>query len=331
MSTPQVSVIIPVYNGARFLEASVGSVIAQTLSPLELFCVDDGSTDGSPQMLEAIETPFPKHILYQKRKRQSAACNMAAAQARGKYLAFIDQDDIWYPRALEMLVAPLEQNALLGWSYSDVDEIDSEGFLVARNAIRTFNALAEHPKTSLFNMLGADMFVLASSAIVRRDAFMAIGGFDERLSGYEDDDLFIRLFNAGWMNVFLQESQVRYRRHSGSSTHSERMRLSREIFASKLIEMFPDEPQLDRFYVRDLIAPRFFAAAKAEYANHFPTRNWEQCQSALELMRRFAALMGLPFGRNGPRRAIIFRLLACPRILNLLYPLVRPQRLLARL
>ena len=331
MSTPQVSVIIPVYNGARFLKASVGGVIAQTLHPLELFCVDDGSTDGSPQLLEAIETPFPKHMLYQKRKRQSAACNLAAARTRGKYLAFLDQDDIWYPTALEKLVAPLEQNPLLGWSYSDVDEIDLNGLMVTRRALRTYNALVEHPKTSLFDMLRADMLVLASSAIVRRDAFMAIGGFDERLSGYEDDDLFLRLFKAGWMNVFLNESQVRYRRYSGSSTHSEHMRLSREVFAAKLMEMFPDDPELQRFYVRDLIAPRFVVTAKAEYAKHFRTQNWEQCQSALELMRRFAALMKLPLSSERTRRAIIFRLLAYPRLLKLLYPLMQPRRLLAQL
>jgi hypothetical protein len=109
------------------------------------------------------------------------------------------------------------------------------------------------------------------------------------------------------------------------------MRLSREVFAAKLMEMFPDDPELQCFYVRDLIAPRFVAAAKAEYAKHFRTQNWEQCQSALELMRRFAALMELPLSSERTRRAIIFRLLAYPRLLKLLYPLMQPRRLLAQL
>src|SRR5580698_2407157 len=117
---------MPVHNGVKYLRASIDSVIVQSLQPTELFVVDDGSKDGSYELAESIETPFPKYVLRQSNKRQSAARNLAASKATGEYLAFIDHDDIWYPHHLERLLQPLETDARLGWSYSDIDEIDSE-------------------------------------------------------------------------------------------------------------------------------------------------------------------------------------------------------------
>ncbi len=331
MSQVTVSAILPVYNGLQYLKDSIGSVVSQTLQPMELFLVDDGSTDGSLEYLKSVDTPFPKIVLTQKNKRQSAARNLAAAQAKGKYLAFLDHDDIWFPTHLEKLVAPMEADAWVGWSYSDLDEIDSMGRQVSQRNLRSFNPHVEHPKTNLMNMLSSDMFIFPSAAVVRREAFDAIGGFDERLSGYEDDDLFLRLFRAGWLNVFLPESLIRYRRHATSSSFSERMWTSREIFAEKLLADYPDDPHLVRYYVRDIIAPRFYASAKAEYLRHMPHQRWEQCVMSLALMRRFNQLSRLPLGRTAVRRAVGFGLMAHPQRFASWYPLVRQLFNLPRL
>lgn len=328
---PTVSAILPVYNGLQYLKDSIASVVAQTLQPVELFLIDDGSTDGSRAYLETVQTPFPTIVLHQQNKRQSAARNLAAAQAKGKYLAFLDHDDIWFPTHLERLVAPMEADAWVGWTYSDLDEIDSGGGQVSQRNLRSFNPHVEHPKTNLPNMLSSDMFIFPSAAVVRREAFNAIGGFDERLSGYEDDDLFLRLFRAGWLNVFLPESLVRYRRHASSSSFSERMWISREIYAQKLLADYPDDPHLVRYYVRDIIAPRFYAAAKAEYLRHMPHRRWEQCRMSLALMRRFHTLMRVPLGRTGLKRALAFTLMAYPQGFAALYPLLRRFFALPRL
>jgi len=314
---------MPVYNGARHVGDSIASVVAQTLRPTEMFVVDDGSTDGSQERVEAIPTPFPRHLLHQDNRRQSAARNLAAAQASGKYLAFLDHDDIWYPHHLETLVAALEEDPRLGWAYCSIDEMDSEGRLVALDVLRGLNEGVEHPKTNVFNMLSADMFIFPSAAVVRAEAFHAVGGFDERLSGYEDDDLFLRLFRAGWLNHYHPAPLIRYRRHPASSAFSERMWISREIYAQKLIEGYPDEPELVRFYVRDIIAPRFFRAGQAEYIRHFPHRRWEQCAMSVELMGRYLKLMRLPFGRERMRKRIALWIMRYPRLVGLLYPLLR--------
>lgn len=317
------SVVIPVFNGRDYVETAVRSVIAQTLQPVELFLVDDGSIDGSQSVLEAIDTPFPKYVLHQKRQYQSAARNMAAAKATGKYLAFLDHDDLWYPKHLEKLIAPMEADDRIGWVYSDMDEIDTEGNLVALNTLRGYSPSVAHPKTNIFEMLGSDMFIFPSAAAVRRSAFLGVGGFDERLSGYEDDDLFLRLFRAGWLNVYLPESLLRYRRHASSSSFSERMWQSRDIYAGKLIDSFPDNPHLVRFFVRDIIAPRFFQSAKAEYLRHLPHRRWIQCSMSVELMCRFLKLRRVPLGFRRASYYLLLRLMAFPRFFALIEPLIR--------
>jgi len=322
VSRPSASVITPVYNGAAYLEACLDSVLRQTLAPAEIIFVDDGSTDGTVALLDAVGTPFPKHVLRQENRGQSAARNLAASVARGTYLAFLDHDDLWYPRHLERLVALLEADPALGWAYSDIDEMDHDARLVHINLLRTLNPSVQHPKVSIYNMLSADMFIFPSAAVVRRDAFLAVGGFDERLSGYEDDDLFLRLFRAGWQNAFVEESLTRYRRHLASSAFSERMWQSREIYAQKLMEAFPDDPDFVRFFVRDLIAPRFFRCGVDEYLRHLARGRWDLCMKALDVARRYSARCRPPAVRR-LRNFIAFRLMAYPRAFARIYPLLR--------
>ncbi len=320
---PTVSAIMPVYNGERYVAASIESVINQTLPPVELIVIDDASKDKSVEVVKAIKAPFPIVLLHQPNKRQSAARNLAATQAKGEFLAFIDHDDIWAPMHLEKLAAPLVNDSRMGWTYSDIDEIDSEGNMVALQTLRTLHPGVQHPKVDIFNLLAADMFIFPSAAMVRKKAMDEVGGFDERLSGYEDDDFFLRVFRAGWLNAFIPEALVRYRRHPTSSAFSDRMWKSRDIYASKLIDMFPDDRELVRYYIRDIIAPRFYGAAVAEYHRHFPHQRWDQCELSVKLMRRFAVLMKTPIGWGTMKRSMRHGLWQFPRTMNALYPLLR--------
>ena len=313
---------MPVFNGEAYLAASIGSAAAQTLLPLELIVVDDGSSDASVELAERLETPFPKRVLSVANGGQSRARNAAAAMAQGDYLAFLDHDDIWHREHLARLLAPLEADPGLGWAYSDIDEMDQDAQLVHRNLLRALNPAVEHPKTSLYNLLAADMFIFPSAAVVRTAAFRAVGGFDERLAGYEDDDLFLRLFRAGWNNVFLPESLVRYRRHLASSAFSERMWRSREIYAQKLMDAYPDDREFARYWIRDLIAPRFYRSGVDEYLRHLARGRYDLCLRALDLARRYAALSHPP-ARRRMRQAVAFRLMRRPWLFARLYPLLR--------
>ena len=102
MSTPTVSVIIPVFNTADYLAQAIESVLNQTLQDLEIIAVDDGSTDGSPEVLKSFGDKI--RIITQPNSGQGAARNRAFAQARGEFVYFMDSDDIILPQTLETCV-----------------------------------------------------------------------------------------------------------------------------------------------------------------------------------------------------------------------------------
>jgi hypothetical protein len=146
------------------------------------------------------------------------------------------------------------------------------------------------------------MYVLPSASLIRADAFREVRGFDEQLSGYEDDDLFLRLFAAGYGNAFVPKPLSAWRIHSGSSSHSMRMYQSAMLYAEKLIEQFPNEPIRSRYYVRDLIAPRFLRSALGYYRRAAESRRPEDLRRAISYIDRLTPMIR-------PRRQLPVRLL----------------------
>jgi glycosyltransferase involved in cell wall biosynthesis len=310
-----VSVILPVFNGRRFLLDAVRSVLAQSLPPCELIVVDDGSTDGSLAELEGLPPgPIPVRVLRQANAGQSAARNLAARHAEGEYLAFIDQDDQWHPQHLEQLVAPLEADPSVGWTYSDFDEMDFDGHLVTRAFLHAHGL--RHPKRTIFECVAADLMVLPSASMVRRAAFEQAGGFDEALSGYEDDDLFVRFFRLGWEHVFVDRALLRFRIHSTGSSTSRRFIDSRLRYAEKLAAILPDDPRMCRYYVPDGIAPRFFFTSLDDYVRACSARDWEGARLALQAVNHFAGLR-----RQGLRLRWKLLWIQRPRLFRLLVSL----------
>ena len=261
--------IIPLYNGARWIEEAIASVLAQTRQPDEFIVVDDGSTDDGPEIVEQLARQYPTITLLRKSNGgQSSARNYAVARSKSSLIAFLDQDDIWYCSHLERLASHFQEqrDALkpLGWVYSNLDEVDEAGRLVNRNFLNVL-APEQHPKLALDKCLSQDMYVVPSASMISRSAFESVGGFDEALSGYEDDDLFLRLFLRGYDNVFLNEALSQWRIHHSSASYTSRMGKSRMIYAEKLIRAFPNEPYRRRYWVRDCIVPRFVRNLLADY------------------------------------------------------------------
>ncbi|HVY18116.1 MAG TPA: glycosyltransferase family A protein [Rhodopila sp.] len=276
-----ITVVIPLYNGGRFIEEALRSVFRQTRQPDEVIVVNDGSTDDGSAIVQRLAEEFPIRLIDQANAGQSAARNRGVDQASGDLIAFLDQDDVWYPNHLERLLEPYLENRAteLGWSYSDLDEIDEQGGTVILQVLQ-HHALT-HPKRNLMTCLAQDMFILPSASLVSRRAFRSVGGFDDRLSGYEDDDLFMRLFRAGFDNAYIPESLSKWRIYRSSSSYSPRMAISREIYARMLISRFPNDPESNRYFVRDLIAPRFFRQMSMELCRAVLKGTREQRASAL--------------------------------------------------
>src|SRR4029078_209687 len=99
--------------------------------------------------------------------------------------------------------------------------------------------------------MAGGIVVLPAAALVRRAPFEQVGGFDEALSGYEDDDLFVRFFRLGWDHVFVDRALLRFRIHRNSSSASCRFIDSRLRYAEKLAAMLPDDKRMLRYYIPD--------------------------------------------------------------------------------
>jgi glycosyltransferase involved in cell wall biosynthesis len=267
MANLSIVAIIPLYNGARWIELSVRSVLAQTIQPDEFIVVDDGSTDGGAgaAIVERMAKEHPIITLLRKPNGgQSSARNFAARHSACALIALLDQDDEWYPAHLEKLIAPFrKQNKGLGWVYSNLDVVTEAGDMFCRDFLNDVHA--EQPKQHLVRCLAEDMHILPSAALISREAFEAVGGFDERLAGYEDDDLFLRLFCARWDNIYLPESLSFWRMNDTSCSYSPRMANSRMIYARKLLAKFPDDRVRHMYFARDFIAPKFFRISGVEF------------------------------------------------------------------
>ncbi|MEI7896514.1 MAG: glycosyltransferase family A protein [bacterium] len=286
-----ITAIIPVFNGKKYLKIAIESIVYQTYNVNELIIIDDGSTDNSLESIEGMNAPFPIYKIKQKNVGQSAARNNGVKLAKSEFIAFLDQDDYWLPQHIEKLAAPFRSDPTLGWVYSNLNQIDEDGKTINIELLNY--SPSTHPKRQLTACLGHDLFILPSATIIRKSAFDQIGGFDERLSGYEDDDLFLRLFRNGWNNTYLNVPLSAWRSHQSSSSYSKRMQISRRIYADKLLENFSDNNEFGLYYRRDYIAPRFYKIAKQEYMRGVRIKKIELCKESYIDIIKYAAYFKL--------------------------------------
>jgi glycosyltransferase involved in cell wall biosynthesis len=243
-ASPLVSVIIPVYNAeranGRFLVQALESVAAQTYGTFEIIVVDDGSTDGSPRTVERFIAAHPDLDVRLVRKSnggQSSARNLGARHARGKWLAFLDQDDIWTPTRLQVVRPHLADD--VGLVYTDADIIDENDITQYAGIHAGHGMGGHHPKRSLEDVLYEDILVMPGIMTLRKSLFALIGGFDERLSGCEDDDLYLRAMQAGRI-VYVPVVTLKWRRYPASYGLSRRMLDSRLVYWQTLIRDYAD-------------------------------------------------------------------------------------------
>lgn len=214
-----VSVVIPVYNGSRFVVAAVRSALEQTHVPADVVVVDDGSTDGTADLLT---TQFGPRIQLLRRQNGgvSVARNVGVEVATGELIAFLDADDEWLPNKLERQVAALTANPELGLVHCGVEDIDDSGTSLACH----LDGMAGWVATDLVLLQRPVILGGGSGIVVRRRVLDAVGRFDPRLSTSADWDLFVRIA-ARYPVGFVPEVLLRYRRHGASmSANVELMR-----------------------------------------------------------------------------------------------------------
>jgi len=233
-----VSVIIPTYNHATFLAGALESVFAQTSHPREVVVVDDGSTDGTPDVLQAYEGRI--RVLTQSNRGVAAARNAGAALASGDLLAFLDADDAWLPVKLERQVACFGVEPGVGLVHCGVEEIDGRG-----HQLRTrLDGMGGWVSTEMLLFRRGVILGGGSAVVVRRVDFLDVGGFDEALSTSADWDLYYRIARR-YPVGFVPEVLVRYRIHSGNM-HRNLDVMRRDMLAAYAKVFSEQDPELQR-------------------------------------------------------------------------------------
>lgn len=204
---PLVSVVIPAYNHARFLAASVASAIGQTYRPLEVVVVDNGSTDETPTLALG---PQVKVVRLDENRGPSAARNVGVEAAKGEVIAFLDGDDLMAPDCVEARTRLLLSQDSAGMVLGSLRIVDESGVLVRVDPIAT------PPRTeTTYEQALREMSCPTCGLVVRKAAFAAIGGFDESLWVAEDTDLLIRMASK-FKCLLDNEARADYRQVGGS-------------------------------------------------------------------------------------------------------------------
>jgi glycosyltransferase involved in cell wall biosynthesis len=229
MTTPLVSVVAIFRDEIRFLAEAIESVFAQSNPHWELFLVDDASTDGSSALAARYAEARLERVRYLEPARgprgTSASRNLGVRHARGRYVAFLDGDDVWLPRKLEDQVAILEAHPEVALVYGKTeywyswtgDPADAERDFVRPLGVEADTVVAP-PRLLTLALESTAPVAWPSDFMVRRSMFERVGGFEERFPGlFDDQALLAKLYLTE--PVFVSDRcWFRYRRHDRSVT-----------------------------------------------------------------------------------------------------------------
>lgn len=255
MASKSVSVVIAFYNGSRWIERALESVQNQTIPPNEVIVVNDGSSEDELGFLVGLQQRFNFQILNQENSGQSAARNLGVSKATSDYICLLDQDDYYLPKHNQILLETADfEDPKFGFSYGDLWRSNEAGQILSHSSI---NVKIKHPHTSLNTLVGKNMFIVPSATLISRTAFLAVGGFDPELRGFEDDDLFLRFFLAGYSNRFTPEAVTVWTINTSSTSFTESMARSRFIYFKKLLKTFPEGSVVGTYVFGQLMYKRF--------------------------------------------------------------------------
>ena len=248
-----VDLVVPYYNGNDYIEIAILSALNQTVPFGKIFIVDDGSESDSSKFAKDISLKYGVTYLWKPNGGQGSARNFGINQSEAGLICFLDQDDFLLPDHNEVLIS--EFNTLSGskgWVSSNFACSDQRGLLYQIRA----NPAIGHQITNVYQMVDHDLFMLPSGTIISSEALRAVGGFDEQFKGYEDDDLFIRLFRAGYSFKYIDKDTYVWRMHEAQTSSSIKMLFSRKKFIDKwMAEEFGDS--VDNCHIKRSILNRF--------------------------------------------------------------------------
>lgn len=248
-----IDVIIPVYNGAKFVFEAINSAATQTLPPKSIIVVDDGSTDETPAVIKQYRGAIPLKYIRQENRGLSAARNAGWRHSQAEFVVFLDADDIWQPEKLGAQVEIQQRSAVpdLQLVYCGYHHIDQSGKPITIPGLPII-----HPtlRGRVFNELLPKNIISGSGSavLVRRNTLEQLSGFDESLRALEDWDMWLRIAQIGGID-FVDQDLVGIRTHAaGMQQDSGRMMIATIDFFSRWLERLPKDTNPPTIWVKTL-------------------------------------------------------------------------------
>jgi len=239
---PLVSVIIPCYNGEKFIGEAIESVLNQTYQNFEIIIVDDGSTDGSRSVIKPfLNDPRIKLVEHGQNRGIPAARNTGIKMSKGEFIAFLDQDDLWLPEKLERQIAVFEHSPPdVGLVFSNINTINSKGivkeYLSERHVPLHINELSQQ---EVLKALFLHNFIPMITVLVRRACFDTVGLLDESLRGGSDDYDFCLRLAAKYKIKYLNIPLALHRIHGANYSNAERFFRDDVRIMDKILSQLP--------------------------------------------------------------------------------------------
>lgn len=260
---PRVSIILPTYNGKKYIRESIDSILKQSFTDWELIVVDDCSTDGTAEILKeyASEDKRISVVHNEINQKLPRSLNIGFSRARGKYLTWTSDDNRYLPDALKVMVEYLDKNAEAMIVRSNYLFIDAQGCIVGKST-----KYSDHSMYA-FNCFGACF-------LYKREIPAQIGGYNVDAFGVEDYDYWLRILEKFGKIASLDEELYEYRRHEGSLSEGKRhmvlceLARLRERYKEKILkELQNDTAEACRIYYEMLPIETFGKEIRNDFRN----------------------------------------------------------------
>lgn len=241
---PLISVIIPAYNNEKTIRETIESVLNQTFSDFELIIINDGATDSTLEIVSSIQDPRIKVFSYPN-AGVSVSRNRGFQLASGKFISFLDADDLWTPNKLELQLEALQSNPEAAVAYSWLDRIDESGQFLTKGNYRNFTGnVYEH-------LVEQNFLETASNPLICAEALKAVGDFNSELTPAEDWDMFLRLAEH-YHFVVVPRPQILYRVSANAqSTNMLKMEAVGRQIRKKIADRAPEHlQQINRIAIK---------------------------------------------------------------------------------
>ncbi|MFN7026092.1 MAG: glycosyltransferase [Pseudorhizobium sp.] len=251
---PLISVLIPSYNHAAFIEAAVNSVLAQTYRNIQIVIVDDASSDASPQLIRSFGD---ERIVFRLLAANVGACeamNIGISICEGDFIAVCNSDDLWIPEKLEQQIKRFRGSKNLGAVFSDVEWIDDFGRPLTRKQASAFHDVFRQANRSRFawmkDLIEKGNSLCHPSILIRREVYDRVGTYNNFYRQLPDLDMWLRVLQH--YDIFIMpEKLVHFRIHDSNTSRPSPTTSNRSINEHRL---------LLRSFLRDISPENFYAA-----------------------------------------------------------------------